>query len=63
MTGVWRGRQGQMVEGHVNHVVQTALIAREQFEAEKQTDQICTVRSYSCCNIKRDETEAGQEEE
>ena len=47
----------------LSHVVETALIAREQFEAEKQTDQICTVGSDSCCNIKRDEREAGQEEE
>lgn len=54
MKGVWRGRQGQVVKGHVSHVVQTTLRAWEQFEAEKQTDQICSVGSHSCRSIKRD---------
>ena len=47
MRGVWRGRQGQMEEGYVSHVVQTALRARKQFGARKKTDQICTVESHS----------------
>ena len=33
------------------------LRAREQFEAEKQSDEICAVGNHSYCNKKKEERE------
>ena len=37
--------------------------AREEFEVEKQTDQICTLGNHCCCKIKRDQRGASLGEE